>query len=173
MSNANAPETPTDATFFSATLTPYRSLSPQGFLIVMALIGTLSFLVGLAFWWLGAWPIFGFLGLDVLLIYLAFRANYRSARAYEEVALTQQRLTVRQVDWRGRGREFEFNPYWARLEVVRRGEMGVTTVRIASHGKRLIVGAFLHRDDRERFAQRLDAAMAAARAGGNPAAATA
>ena len=42
---------------------------------------------------IGAWPVFGFLGLDVLLIYIAFRANFRAARAYEEVTVTATELT--------------------------------------------------------------------------------
>ena len=71
--------------FFSARLTPYRSLGPTGFLILMAFVGGVSFVTGIVFMTKGAWPVFGFFGLDVLAVYLAFRWSYRSARAYEEV----------------------------------------------------------------------------------------
>ena len=70
---------------FSAVITPHRSLGSRGFLILMLAIGAVSFVSGMVFLLLGAWPVFGFLGLDVLLVYVAFRANYRAARAYEEV----------------------------------------------------------------------------------------
>ena len=83
-----------EPTIFSATLTPHRSLGPTGFLILMACLGGASFASGVFFVLLGAWPVFGFLGLDVLLVFLAFRANYRAARAYEEVRVTPSELTV-------------------------------------------------------------------------------
>ena len=70
-----------EPTLFSAVLTPHRSLSATGFVIVMALVGGVSFAAGIAFLLMGAWPVFGFFGLDVLLIYLAFRANYRAGTA--------------------------------------------------------------------------------------------
>ena len=82
---------------FSATLTPYRSLGPTGFLILMGCLGGASFATGVVFILLGAWPVFGFLGLDVFLVYLAFRANYRAANAYEQVTVTASELTVRKV----------------------------------------------------------------------------
>jgi len=78
-----------DPKIFSAIITPHRSLGPSGFLIFMLCLGGLSFISGVIFVSLGAWPVFGFFGLDVLLVYLAFRANYRSARAYEDGAQGQ------------------------------------------------------------------------------------
>src|SRR5215469_15992040 len=86
---------------FSAVITPHRSLSSTGFLIFMLCIGGLSFVSGAVFLLLGAWPVFGFLGLDLLLVYWAFRANYRGARAYEEVMVTATELTVRKVSHHG------------------------------------------------------------------------
>ena len=68
-----------EPTLFSAIITPHRSLSGRGFVLVMALVGGLSFIGGMFFFLLGAWPVVGFLGLDVVLVYWAFRANYRAA----------------------------------------------------------------------------------------------
>ena len=61
------------------------------FSIFMLCLGGLSFVSGVVFVLMGAWPVFGFFGLDVLLVYLAFRANFRAARAYEEVTVTAVR----------------------------------------------------------------------------------
>ena len=69
---------PAEPTLFSAIITPHRSLSSTGFLIFMLCIGGISFAAGMVFLMLGAWPVFGFFGLDVALVYWAFRANYRS-----------------------------------------------------------------------------------------------
>ena len=86
---------------FSAVITPHRSLGSTGFLVLMLCIGGVSFVSGMVFLMLGAWPVFGFLGLDVALIYWAFRANFRAARAYEEVTVTASELKVRKVNPRG------------------------------------------------------------------------
>ena len=80
-----------EPTLFSAIITPHRSLSGAGFVVVMALVGGLSFIGGLFFFWLGAWPVIGFLGLDVVLVYWAFRANYRAAAAFEEIRAAKPR----------------------------------------------------------------------------------
>src|SRR5262249_42135057 len=73
---------------FRALLTPHRSWRPSGFLVLMAALSGISFVRGLAFYLAGAWPVMGFFGLDVALIYLAFRLNSRSGRLYETVELT-------------------------------------------------------------------------------------
>src|SRR5580693_5356740 len=99
--NAN-PDPRVDPALFAARLTPHRSLSRAGFLLLMAVLGGVSFAAGMVFLMLGAWPVFGFFGLDVLLVYWAFRANYRAAAAHEEVTVTASELRVRQVSHRGK-----------------------------------------------------------------------
>lgn len=62
-------------------LRPHRSLSPAGFGLLMAVLGGASLASGLMFVMIGAWPVFGFLGLDVLGVYIAFRISYARRRA--------------------------------------------------------------------------------------------
>lgn len=166
MTVANADRAPGNAEtpLFTAVLRPYRSLSPRGFSILMGAIVACTFAIGLAFWLAGAWPVVGFCGLDILLIQVAFRLNYRAARASEEIRLTRDRLSVTRTTPRGVATETAFNPYWARLEVDRHPEIGVTRVRIASHGSGLDVAVFLGPRERESFAAALGAALAEARA---------
>ena len=106
-------------------LTPHRSLSPAGFVIFMTVLGVMSFITGMIFFIAGAWPVMGFCGLDVLLVYWAFRANYRGARAYEEVTITPSELTVRKVSHHGRVREWTLNPVWVRLHRDVHAEFGI------------------------------------------------
>src|SRR5262245_64405950 len=114
-----------EPTIFSATITPYRSLGNVGFLVLMLVIGGVSFAAGVAFLMVGAWPVFGFFGLDVLLVYWAFRVNYRTARAYEVVTVTPTELTVRKVTHHGRVREWTLNPLWVRLDRDEVEEFGI------------------------------------------------
>ena len=46
---------------FLATITPHRSLGSTGFLVLMLCIGGVSFVSGMVFLLMGAWPVFGFL----------------------------------------------------------------------------------------------------------------
>ena len=101
---------------FSALLTPHRSLNRTGFLVLMAFLTVVSFAAGVAFLLMGAWPVFGFFGLDVLAIYWAFRINFRRARASEEIRVTPSELRVRRISHRGHVVEFVLNPLWVRLD---------------------------------------------------------
>ena len=155
----------TEPKIFAATITPHRSLGSTGFLIVMLCIGGLSFACGMLFLLLGAWPIFGFFGLDVLLVYLAFRANYRTGRAYEEVTVTASELTLRQVSHRGGVREVTLNPVWVRLDRIVHEEFGIERLFLVSHGRRLPIAAFLGANEKESFARALSTALGEARRG--------
>lgn len=150
---------------FSAILTPHRSLGPTGFLLLMSCLGAASLVTGMVFILLGAWPVFGFLGLDVALVYLAFRANYRAAAAYEEVTVTPSELTVRKVSPRGRVREWTANPVWVRLQQDIHEEFGVERLFLISRGQRLAIAGFLGPKEKQSFAQALSGALGEARRG--------
>ena len=53
-----------------------RSRGVAFFWLMVFFVGV-SLIVGGYFWALGAWPVFGFFGLDIVLLYGAFRLNYR------------------------------------------------------------------------------------------------
>ncbi|MBZ9935827.1 DUF2244 domain-containing protein [Mesorhizobium sp. BR1-1-16] len=148
---------------FEAELKPYRSLSPRGFALLLMFVAGTCFASGLLFWSLGAWPIAGFFGLDILAIQFAFRLNYRSARAREFVEVTRDRIEIRRVAASGKTEVFDFNPYWARFEVERVPDWGITRMMLASHGRRLAIGNFLNPDDREGFATAFQEALARVR----------
>ncbi len=147
---------------FDSVLTPHRSLSPGGFVLLMAAVCAICFTCGLVFFLAGAWPVAGFLGLDALLVYLAFRANHRRATMYETLHLTRRALTVCRVDPRGEARRWSFPPAWLQVltdEPARRGN-GLT---LRSHGKSLVIGRFLAPEEREDLARALRAALTRAR----------
>jgi uncharacterized membrane protein len=154
-----------EPTIFSAVLTPHRSLSRKGFLILMTVLGLISFATGTVFLLAGAWPVFGFCGLDVLLIYFAFRLSYRRANAYEQVTVTPSELTVRQVSHHGRISEWTLNPLWVKLDRVVHAEFGIERLFLVSHGRRLAIAGFLGPQEKESFALALSAALGEAKRG--------
>lgn len=148
---------------FDAVLQPHRSLSPRGFGILMALFGGVSFAAGISFIALGAWPVFGFLGLDVALVYVAFRLNYRAARSYETVRLSEDALEVARVSARGVRESHSFQPHWVRVEIDDPPEHH-SQLRLSSHGRSVVIGAFLTPEERLDFARALRAELARLRA---------
>lgn len=150
---------------FSALLTPHRSLNRTGFVLLMAFVGIVSFVAGLVFLSMGAWPVFGFFGLDVLAIYWAFKVNFHRAAAYEEISVTPSALHVRRVTHLGAASEWTFNPLWVRLDVEASDEFGVERLSLVSRGRSLGIASFLGPDEKQSFAKALTAALNAAKRG--------
>jgi uncharacterized membrane protein len=150
---------------FSALLTPHRSLNRTGFLVLMGFLSTVSFAAGVAFWLMGAWPVFGFFGLDVLAVWWAFRINFRHAKATEEISVTPSELRVRRVGHRGDVAEWVLNPLWVQLEQKIDAEFGIERLYLVSKGRRLAIASFLGPDEKASFAKALTAALQAARRG--------
>jgi len=154
-----------EPTIFSAVLTPHRSLSRNGFLALMLVAGGVSLVTGTTFLVVGAWPVFGFCGLDVLLLYWALKVIYRRATAYEQVTVTPSELTVRQVTHRGRISEWTLNPLWVRLDRVVHAEFGIERLFLVSRGQRRAIAGFLGPQEKESFALALSAALGEAKRG--------
>ena len=151
-------ETTPETVFFNARLSPFRSLPRKGFFWVMAVLAAVGFCSGIGFVLAGAWPVTGFFGLDVALVYLAFRLSYRSARQIETVRLTDRALDVERVGIHGDERRWRFEPYWLRV-VFEEREEGQNRLLLASHGRSLALGAFLSSPERRNLALGLSAAL--------------
>ena len=159
------PDTQPDPVLFSALLTPHRSLNRTGFILVMAFLSVISFAAGIAFLIMGAWPVVGFFGLDVLAIYWAFRINYRRAKASEEISVTPTELRVRRISHRGHVAEWVLNPLWVQVDQVAHEEFGIERLYLVSRGRRVSIGSFLSPDEKASFSSALKAGLAAARRG--------
>ncbi len=159
-------ETADDITIFSARLTPHRSLSERGFFVLMVTVAAVSFAAGLVFLLLGAWPVFGFFGLDVLLIYWAFRANFRTARdVSEEITVTATSLTVRRTGPNGDVQQWTLNPLWTRIDSESDPEFGMHRLALVSRGENLAIAACLGPQEKRTFAAALRIALTEAKRG--------
>lgn len=147
-----------DPVLFAATIAPHRSLPPRGLFWIMAGLSAFGFCSGIGFVLAGAWPVTGFFGLDIALLYLAFRLSYRSARQSESLRLTGKALDVERIDVRGERRRWRFEPAWLRV-LVEEEDNGRGRVLLASHGKTVSLGAFLNADERRGLAAGLRAGL--------------
>jgi len=150
---------------FSALLTPHRSLNRTGFVALMVFLGAVSFATGVVFTLMGAWPVLGFLGLDVLAIWWAFRINFRRGNATEEITVTPCELRVRRVSHRGHVVEWVLNPLWVQLDQKADAEFGIERLYLVSRGRRVSIASFLGPDEKASFAKALLAALQAAKRG--------
>ena len=143
---------------FRAILLPHRSLGRKGFIILMSVVSAVSIGTGLVFYTLGAWPVMGFCGLDILLVYGAFKLNYRAAKLHELIELTESELRLTRIYPSGLSQSWSFNPYWVRLEL-ERFETQADRLSLRSHGRVLFFGNFLSDDEKSGFADALGAAL--------------
>ena len=140
--------------FFERVLAPHRSLRERNFHLLMATLGLVSLAAGIGFVSIGAWPVIGFFGIDVALVYLAFRLNYRSARRSEHVRLAGDALTIERVGVRGEHRKWNFQAFWVRVTLEERGDAS-NRLLIASHGRSLAIADFVPPDTRRELAATL------------------
>ena len=156
--------------FFERVLLPHRSLPPRGFHFLMLILGLISLAVGIGFVSIGAWPVIGFFGLDVALVYVAFRLNYRSARRSETIRLAGDAFTVERVSVRGERCMWHFQPFWLRVILEERGDEW-NRLLVASHGRSLVIGDFVTPASRRDLAASIREALKRWRDALNPAAA--
>lgn len=133
--------------------------------MLMTFLCAVSFVAGVAFLLMGAWPVFGFFGLDLLVIYWAFRVNFRRGDASEEITVTPSELRVRRISHRGHVVEWVLNPLWVRLDQKTHAEFGIERLYLVSKGRHVSVGSFLGPDEKASFAKALMAALQVAKRG--------
>ena len=129
---------------FSRVARRNNSLSSTGRLFVFAFIFAVSIGIAAGFALLGAWLILPFAGLEMLVLYLAFRYVDRRAGDFERIAIAGDRVEI-EICEAGRSSSYEFNRCWAQL-VSREGER----LALRSHGREVEIGRYL--DDEQRFA---------------------
>jgi len=155
---SKAADSPSPRIFYRACLRPHRSLSHRGFRLVMAGVIAFSLVVSTGLYLAGAWPVFGFLGLDILLVYVALRASYRSGRISETLELTEGELVVERRGLKGEAGRWSFQPTWLRVELAE-PVMPDTPLMLRSHGRSFVIAAFLGPEERRAVARDLSDAL--------------
>ncbi|HEV3491958.1 MAG TPA: DUF2244 domain-containing protein [Reyranella sp.] len=154
-------ETPVPAVHFATSLVPHRSLSPEGFRWLIRGAIAANLLVGLPMLLLGAWPVLGFMGLDVWLLWFLFKRSYLDARRSETLLLTDRELIVDRVAPDGEREQHRLDAYWLRVELLGKDSERLVLV---SRGNRVVIGRFLAPAERHKVAEQLKAALADMRA---------
>jgi uncharacterized membrane protein len=159
------PQSKFDERIYAARLTPHRSMTPAAFRRLILFVCLANAVYALPFVMMRAWPVLGFMGLDILGLYVAFKINFRAARNYETLELTPLELVLVKVGETGKRAEWRFNPCWVRLEQETHAEFGAQRVALASRGRSVEIGAFLGPEQKAELARELQKALIQARQG--------
>lgn len=157
---------PAPGLLLDARIRPNRSLPSPGFYALMIALVGLSFTAGIVFVSMGAWPVVGYFGLDVLLVWLLFRLSYRQGRRLEIVRVTPDRIEVNRRWANGWETRYEMPAAWSKVSVDQ-PKTPEAQARLTAMGKSLFIGTWLSPRERESLADAVrDALERAGRARG-------
>lgn len=129
----------------------------------MLSMAAMSFVTGLGFLAIGAWPVVGFFGLDVLLIYLAFKVNFKSGeRERETIRVTADDIAISRTCYRGQTGWWHVSPTFARIQVEQFNDYEAT-VRLTAGGTSVPLATCLSPLERLAFASAFQLALDSAR----------
>jgi uncharacterized membrane protein len=144
---------------FEATVKPHRSLSRKGMMLVVAFLFAGSLTVTSLMFLLGAWPVIGFNGADLLLALFLLRLNVRAARAREIITLSAAALRIKTTDLRGRSWQQTLPPYWLKVSLQERPGT-VPKLLLSSRGGQTEVARQLGETEKRDLAAALTGALA-------------
>ena len=117
--------------------------------MVMIALSCLAFCIGVGFFLMGAWPVIGFLGLEILVVWGAFKLNYRVAKQRQKLTATERELIVENLTPTGDTDIIRIPADWLRVELTPKEPPNMSAryrqrIFVTSHGKRTEIGGFLH-----------------------------
>ena len=154
--------THTPTIYLDTELRPNASLSRRAFFIVMSVVGVFSFVAGLLYLTLGAWPVFGFFGLDMLAIWLAFRFSFRAQKQVTYVRVDETHVRLWHMQKGKEDKRVDLPTAFVRVAL----DEPVThnSFLTLQYGQKAwVIGRFLTPKKRKAFVSELRAAICAAR----------
>ena len=125
-----------------AYLSPSVAIKLSAVRWILSLFGCVCVLVGVTFALIGAQPVLGFMGIEIILLFAAYRFCVRNSRMAEQIILSRHSLLFRRIDRYGNVSITNLEPLWLRVEIGR--AKGVFRhIILASKGRTYNVGVFL------------------------------
>jgi uncharacterized membrane protein len=141
-----------DAEAYTLIAKPNNSMTTAGRYLVFGFIFIVSSGISLAFAVIGAWLVLPFAGLEMLVLFLAFRYVDRQSGDYERLTLSGDRLLL-ECRAGGELKRSEFNRYWAQVVC----DAGGSRLALRSHGHEVEFGQYLTEQERTQLARKLKA----------------
>ena len=102
----------------------------------------------------GAWPVFGFFGLDVLLVYIFFKINFKSGKKKERILLTSNQLIIEFYESQKIIETCFLNPNWLKINLIQLKNQ-TSKLQISSINKAIIIGSFLRYQEKKKVIELL------------------
>ena len=102
----------------------------------------------------GAWPVFGFFGLDVLLVYIFFKINFKSGKKKERILLTSNQLIIEFYESQKIVKTYFLNPNWLKINLIQLKNQ-TSKLQISSINKAIIIGSFLRYQEKKQVIKSL------------------
>ena len=149
------PFTRDDSPVWSITLWPYRSLSPEGFRVILGITAAGLALPLLALAHTGAaLALAPYAALALFALWAFIKLSYRSGRVTEVLRLWPDAIAVERREPWGRVRRWNANPYWVDIEMTdTKAVQSYLTLR--GNGRTIELGAFLTPEERIELADQL------------------
>lgn len=136
---------------------PNQSLSHPSFIAIMLTVGIITLGLSIFFLYLGAWPVLGFLGLDLVLLWFAFKLNSRSLKIVERIRMNDKQVMVTRESAQGK-ESWMFNSYWLSV-LVKNEPRGKGYIQLASHGHFINIARYLTINERHELAEQIRSAL--------------
>ena len=149
-------------TYMDAVITPHRSLTDRGFVILISVVTLANCASAAVFVSMGAFLVPFFLGIDVLAVVVAFMASFRAARQVERVQVTAREIVVTHEAPNWSKVVWESPTAFTRVSVETEDDRTVG-LRLALSGKEVAVAQALSPRERGEFAKALQQAIRDAR----------
>ena len=137
---------------FRFVATPNRSLGLHARRWVLGAIALNTLGIATFVAWLGAWPVFPFAGLEVLLVALAFHVLGRHDADYERLEVGEHEVRY-ESRYGSEVMRFTALTAWARVEITGRGER--CALRLLYAGRSVALGRLLTDEGRRQLAAAL------------------
>jgi uncharacterized membrane protein len=148
--------------YMDAVITPHRSLSERGFIVLIAIVTLANCASAAVFIAMGATFVPIFLGVDLLAVFVAFMVSFQAAKRIERVQVTSRDIRITHE-----------TPKWSRLVwesptaftkvAVETDEERAVELKLSLSGREVSVAAALSPGERAVFAQALERAIREAR----------
>ncbi len=144
-----------DDLFLNIELYPNNSLNKLIIFFLFFLFSTILFL-SCYFASLGAWPVSGFLGLDIILFLWAIKVNYNKTKKYEKILLGKNLIIYKFFSNKVESK-LCIEPTWIKIKII--SVNNKNHIELSSRGKSISIGNFLKKEELLSFAEELRAAL--------------
>ena len=135
-----------------------QSLTTRGLYILMFFITIPASYIGISFYVLGAWPVLGFMGFEILLIYIAFKILFYKNKFYEHIILDSEKLNILFKKKNKIIKKIELEPTWVQVKIEKIYENEDTLI-VSSHGKKIILANYLIPEERLELAGKIKSGL--------------